>query len=136
MLVKRDRPVRSCGCARQRNAVRERSESVVRCAAYRPGVYNHRRIAVGEVFDVKLGSFCSSWMRRLPADTPLDAVREIEDVDETETPYLGAQGRLERRLNELRPFQVTPWSRTPREDEHTAGRATTHDDEPDLDLND
>jgi len=71
-FVRKKNPVRSCGeCGmRQRNAVRERTEPTVRCEAYREGIYAHRRVMPGEVIDVRVSSFCSSWLRRVPPATP------------------------------------------------------------------
>jgi hypothetical protein len=128
-LIRSRTPVRSCGCTRQRNAARERAEPMVRCEAYRPGIYGHRRVALGEVLNVKVGSFCSSWLRHVPSTTPLGTRTETSDLPERTT---GAQAALDRETDMLRPFGVSASSRRHDVDDKFFGRAITGDDVPDF----
>jgi hypothetical protein len=123
----RRQPMLSCGCMKKRNREREHHEPVVRCEAYRPGIYNHRRVLPGEVLDVRRSSFCTSWLRRVPSTTPLGTTAETPDEPLRTT---GSQAALDHEADVLRPFGVTSASRLHADEEFNDGRAVTLDDFP------
>lgn len=146
-LVRKVRPMRSCGCCQPRNRDRERRDPVLRVQATGPGRYRDEFHRPGEVFNVRTSGFIPQWMTRVPSDTKLtrrppvnghatpaapamngQAVPVVVDVPETAP--VGTQAALDRRVAGLRQFDVQPWCRSRHDDDDdpVGGRALTGDD--------